>query len=322
LLIFPRRGVETIKVTSARLELEIARAAVEHGSAVRMSFPVTGASMAPALTAGMRVTVESVPPEILEPADLVCWYRAGPEPGADQKVAHRLVRLERDHEGDLFLITRGDANAFDDPPVPASRVLGRVVEVKLPTFTWRFRRAARAVLKRVAKLCLRLARPLLRSVVSPRLVTREALERDAFGSARTRAAYPVRSGPECITRVARFRGHTVAVASLIRRAAWGNGVWEISGVRVSPWFRNLGLATRLCGELVAHVDIHLRSREARSLGAPRTLLLVHPDNAPAVRVYRRMGFRETGDARLAERLTAKDPPSHRRIVMELSGARE
>jgi len=142
-----------MKVSPARIELEVARAAVERGARTRFTFPVTGASMTPALTGGMRVTVETAPPESLAPGELVCWF--DPSRGPDHKVVHRLVGTARGDGGRLLLVTRGDASAVEDPPVPADCVIGRVVEVRPPGLIYRVRRLAGGLVRAALGLARR-----------------------------------------------------------------------------------------------------------------------------------------------------------------------
>jgi len=141
-----------MKASPARIELEVARVAVEHGARVRFTFPVTGGSMVPTLVSGMRVTVETVPPESLAPGDIVCWFN--PSCGPDRKVVHRLVRTARGDGGCLILITRGDARRAEDPPVPADCIIGRIVKVHPPRLAYKARRFVGSL----AKAALALAR--------------------------------------------------------------------------------------------------------------------------------------------------------------------
>jgi signal peptidase len=96
---------------------------------------VVSGSMEPRLSAGDVVLTRPVPPQDLQPGQVLLF----PDPeGADRLVLHRLVAF--DARGDL--VTRGDANQSDDTThVPASSVIGeaqlRVPHVGLPAY-WRF----------------------------------------------------------------------------------------------------------------------------------------------------------------------------------------
>jgi hypothetical protein len=76
-----------------------------------------GWSMAPTLRDQDRLQV--APLDGARPGDLVVARRAG------ILVAHRLVRLDG-----AMALTKGDACAAPDPPLPAEALLGRVVAVR------------------------------------------------------------------------------------------------------------------------------------------------------------------------------------------------
>jgi signal peptidase I len=91
----------------------------EHG-AVR--FRALGGSMFPTLISGDVLSIEACAADVVEIGDIVVMCEA------DRVFAHRLVdkQLERNEP---FVITRGDAHWQNDPPRPASVVVGRVVGV-------------------------------------------------------------------------------------------------------------------------------------------------------------------------------------------------
>jgi signal peptidase I len=76
--------------------------------------------------AGDLIIVQKRDPAALRVGDIVTFAT-----GADHtsQLTHRVVRIERDAPGrpGLWLVTRGDANRSDDPPVPADQVFGRKV---------------------------------------------------------------------------------------------------------------------------------------------------------------------------------------------------
>jgi hypothetical protein len=80
---------------------------------------VRGASMAPGLADGDRIEIAR--PRLYLPGDVVAF--ADPE---DRLVVHRLLGF-RPWRGGLAAVTRGDACPRPDPPVPRSRLLGRVI---------------------------------------------------------------------------------------------------------------------------------------------------------------------------------------------------
>ncbi|MCC6621794.1 MAG: GNAT family N-acetyltransferase [Deltaproteobacteria bacterium] len=73
----------------------------------------------------------------------------------------------------------------------------------------------------------------------------------------------------------------------VDQAAVSPLVVQLAGVWTRPEERGRGLARRALGEMC-----HLLLREA-----PRVCLYVHPDNEPAVRLYRSLGFRQVGHVR-------------------------
>jgi phage repressor protein C with HTH and peptisase S24 domain len=74
--------------------------------------------MAPTLRPGDRLCIEAVSGEEARSGDVVIARRGG------RLTAHRLTARRGGS-----VITRGDGNSFEDPPLPASQVVGRVVEV-------------------------------------------------------------------------------------------------------------------------------------------------------------------------------------------------
>jgi RimJ/RimL family protein N-acetyltransferase len=289
-------------VTNARLELEVARIAVERGASARFCFPVVGRSMAPALVAGMRVTVESVPPESLVPGDLVCWYDSGPWRG--RKVVHRFVRFAWDEGGGVYVVTRGDASRHEDPPVPAEQVIGRVVAVRRPSVATQLKTCVRRFVRTTGKVVQMMLRPVLRQIVPPRIAygTSDRLRDEAEGADRR----PNRQRT-VFSREATLLGRTVGLAFCHPCHHAGPLCWRLSGVETEACFRGLGIAARLCRELCD---------EAFGTGARRIVLLAFPDNRPALRLYWRLGFRRAADPALERTLTELDPPPRKRVLLE------
>jgi signal peptidase I len=85
-------------------------------SGLACELTLRGGSMAPLLRDGDVVCVEPGAPR---PGDVVVAERDG------RLVTHRLVSLS-----DGVAVMRGDACRGDDPPLPVSALLGRVVRVK------------------------------------------------------------------------------------------------------------------------------------------------------------------------------------------------
>jgi signal peptidase I len=79
---------------------------------------VNGASMLPAIWPGDVVTVKHCNPGELLPGQIVVYRRD------ELLIVHRITRNSGDH-----LITRGDARPFNDPPVKATEIMGRVMSI-------------------------------------------------------------------------------------------------------------------------------------------------------------------------------------------------
>lgn len=87
---------------------------------IRMS----GGSMHPAIQDGDTVTVEPLATESLRTGEIILYQSR-----YDTAVIHRVVRIERSSL-DPSVITRGDASAQNDPPVPVQRVLGKISHIE------------------------------------------------------------------------------------------------------------------------------------------------------------------------------------------------
>ncbi len=89
----------------------------------RVELRVTGASMIPSIWPGDIVTVERQETAPYLEGDIVLRKRDG------LLCIHRVVG-ERFQDSRAVLITRGDSNSYDDSPLPASDVLGKVVSIQ------------------------------------------------------------------------------------------------------------------------------------------------------------------------------------------------
>lgn len=81
---------------------------------------VNGASMEPGLRAGDIVLSRRVDPASLRAGDVIRFQNGG------VPVVHRIKAVQQTSRGMVF-ITQGDSNDFEDAPVPASAVQGKVV---------------------------------------------------------------------------------------------------------------------------------------------------------------------------------------------------
>ena len=80
-----------------------------------------GVSMEPTFFEGDFVITHDVPATGLQPGDVVLF-----QSGA-KHVMHRVVSIQASADGEAMLITRGDNNPADDPPVPESALIGKLV---------------------------------------------------------------------------------------------------------------------------------------------------------------------------------------------------
>jgi hypothetical protein len=91
---------------------------------------MTTSSMVPTISPGELMLIEPSPLNRLRPGDLLLVDR-----GEILKDVHRLIRRVR-LGGVAHVVTKGDANMSWDPPVPSSRVAGRVVKIGRPKGRW------------------------------------------------------------------------------------------------------------------------------------------------------------------------------------------
>ena len=76
-----------------------------------------GISMEPTFVQGDFVITRDVPTTEVEPGDIVL-FQAGPK-----HVMHRVISIQAGAGSEATLITRGDNNPANDPPVPESAVI-------------------------------------------------------------------------------------------------------------------------------------------------------------------------------------------------------
>lgn len=80
--------------------------------------------MCPALMDGEIVLVEPLGSSVIQKGDVVLYSSL-----SETAVIHRVVGFSENSYGSL-VITRGDCCSLEDVPIPAERVLGRVIAVK------------------------------------------------------------------------------------------------------------------------------------------------------------------------------------------------
>ena len=105
----------------------------------KIRFRIVSNSMSPCLRAGDLVKLAPAEPEDLKAGEIIVTSRG------ETLLGHRLVRyFER--EGTRWVITKGECAAKEDPPVPAERVVGRIIGICRPRIfhrlAWRARRKA------------------------------------------------------------------------------------------------------------------------------------------------------------------------------------
>lgn len=81
----------------------------------------SGQSMEPTLQAGDMIITRQVAVNDLRPGDIIMFD------GGDNHVMHRIVAIEGGAAGEATLITRGDNNDANDPPVPEGAVVGKLI---------------------------------------------------------------------------------------------------------------------------------------------------------------------------------------------------
>jgi GNAT superfamily N-acetyltransferase len=284
--------------------IPVVRAALENGQHVRMT--VTGSSMLPFIRNNEVVELEPAPKPRLGDMVLV----QGPE---ERYVLHRIVRKA---SGTAFLI-RGDAQTHFEGPFTVDVVLGRVTTV------WRRGRghAMGGGLWRVAGLVWMSCTPfnvwLLWSAVRLRRLCSRVLRRlQRFAAFRG--------------LIKRFRpAYIIEVASqsdLLDLCAWivpnGDSILPASGQKTNPYVTNYvarsksGVIGQVClmrhpesdfprtGQWLYSLEVQSRYRgmgigealtkhvidQSRLEGEAELFLFVFEDNAPAIALYRSLGF--------------------------------
>lgn len=90
-------------------------------------FRVVTGSMEPTISVGEALICRSVAIEDIEVGDIVC-YRTEVAEIRGAVVTHRVVAVETDENGSLYLMTRGDSNIVADPyPVREDDLVGQVI---------------------------------------------------------------------------------------------------------------------------------------------------------------------------------------------------
>ena len=88
------------------------------------TYTVLTGSMNPGMPPGSLIAVRPTPFDAVRIGDVVTYQIRSGEPAV---VTHRVVGTTSSISGDRLLITRGDANDLDDPPVQREQLRGTVV---------------------------------------------------------------------------------------------------------------------------------------------------------------------------------------------------
>ncbi|WP_187358404.1 signal peptidase I [Microbacterium testaceum] len=88
------------------------------------TYTVLTGSMQPGMPPGTLIAVRSVPLDAVRVGDVVTYQIRSGDPAV---VTHRVVGTTSSTGGERLLVTRGDANDTDDPPVQSEQLRGTVV---------------------------------------------------------------------------------------------------------------------------------------------------------------------------------------------------
>lgn len=83
-------------------------------------------SMRPSIEPGSLIAVRETPVDDLQLGDVITYQL---RPGEPALVTHRVIGFVTDADGIAAVLTRGDANSSDDPPVLPVQIRGEVVYV-------------------------------------------------------------------------------------------------------------------------------------------------------------------------------------------------
>ncbi len=295
---------------------------------VRLRMPVRGISMAPFLRDWDRLTVAplgAAPPRVGE-------VIAFTHPRTGRLTIHRVIQL-RSADGDEAWLARGDNCPTADGWIGPAQLVGRVVRadrggrpVRLGLgpegrlLAWLNRGQALGVLVKLVSAPRRLAAALARSLQSrgcyralarllvPRPVVALAAPADLAQLERFLGPNPPADQPHVTNLVARVGGRVGGFVQFIRHppeiGPWA-GDW-LSSLYVRPAYRGLGLGAALTRAVIAL---------ARARGTKALMLAVYPDNTPAWRLYRSLGFAPCVLATLEAALQAEETATGRRRVI-------
>ena len=99
-------------------------------------YRVSSGSMQPELMVGDIILVQQCDGATVLEDDIVSYNGTKGEMEG-RLVTHRVVKAPYTRDGETWLVTRGDANKSDDPPITADQVTGKLV-TKLSFLNWMF----------------------------------------------------------------------------------------------------------------------------------------------------------------------------------------
>ena len=88
---------------------------------------IVSGSMEPDIGQGAYIIIEDVDPEEVEKGDIICFYSTDPSIYGYPNT-HRVVEEPYEKDGEIYYVTKGDANLLPDKqPAQGSRLIGRHV---------------------------------------------------------------------------------------------------------------------------------------------------------------------------------------------------
>ena len=312
--------------------MPVIRDALERGQRVRMT--VTGTSMWPVLRDSDVVELEPAPTPRLGDMVLV---QTNPPGAADRYVLHRVVRMD----GGAAFFVRGDAQSHGEGPFTRDALLGRVTTVwrngrardqkhglwRLAGLLWircsrfglwplalaaRIRRLGGVVVRGLQRVpacraCLRHFRPayVIQEASQSDLVALDAWLRP-YG-AEALPAFERNAHPNLTNYVARHGELRLGFVRLMRHP-------ETDFPRAGHWLYSLTVRTRYRGMGVGAALTQRVIDQSRSEGAAELCLYVFENSAPALALYRKLGFERVALPALEEELAADVEKFGRRRV--------
>ena len=303
------------------------RAVLEQDRPFRFVAP--GFSMSPFIRHGDTVTVEPLRGRALRVGDVVAFLR--PNAHTERLVIHRIVAEEHD-----ALVLRGDNCPEPDGSVPRASIVGLVTRVERRGhgvrgalgrggrwIAWFNARGWLLPLKTVLYAPLRVGGALLPRLQGipafrawstrcrpahafPGATAADMIVVHAWTSPRSESP-PYRRSRGVSDYVARRGDEVLGFVQLVRRPAAQapySGYW-LHSLMVRTRYRGLGLGEALSRRVI---------EQAQAEGAPELFLNVFADNAPAIALYRKLGFERVRVPALETQFEAAARQGRRRMM--------